>query len=613
MKKLYLVLSLFLLVSSIFAQPFKLAWITDIHIGYPKADEDLRTIVKDINHRSEIQFVIVTGDIAEKGRNDELELAKRILDSLNIKYYIIPGNHDTKWSESACSKFIELWKDDKFAFEFNGTKFIGLCSGIPWRGGGGHISPEDLKWLDESLKNLSDQQEIIYLQHHQLDSETDNWFKVTNRLRNYNIIAALVGHGHANKFYNFNGMTGIMGRSTLNRGGSWGYTLVESKTDSLLFYEINKDSIPVFWGGISKIKKNEIPVIDSLQFNNFSSEIIFQKEFNHTFVSAPVVSNEKIYTCSRGGVITCFDLNGKQLWEYKTFSTVFSRPVISNDIIVIGTATGDLITLNAATGEQIQTIGIGEVITSQLITFNYAGSKLLMTGQKPKSCVLIGTGSGKLYCYDLESLEPIWENELSKSMIETRPLFFENKIIYGSWDGIVYCVDARSGVLIWKWSENKNFYYSNAACVPVTDGKNVFVTSPDKSVSAIDLLQGRTVWRKTNYNSWESIGISRDKKFLLIKTMKDKFIFVNAKDGSINKEVEIKFDIDTMPVELEENNGNVIFGLENGLVYNIKMKNYNTDKLFYMGTSRVLSVQNVKENIYCSLNMDGTFVIFKLL
>jgi hypothetical protein len=67
-----------------------------------------------------------------------------------------------------------------------------------------------------------------------------------------------------------------------------------------------------------------------------------------------------------------------------------------------------------------------------------------------------------------------------------------------------------------------------------------------------------------------------------------------------------------MPVELEENNGNVVFGLENGFVYNIKMKTFSTDKLFYMGTSRVLSVQNLRENIYCALNMDGTFVIFKL-
>lgn len=612
MKKLLTTLCFVLLLNFIaIAQPFKFAWVTDIHIGYPKADEDLRTIVNDINHRSDIQFVIASGDIAEKGRNDELELAKRILDSLKVKYYIVPGNHDTKWSESACTKFIELWKDDKFTFEFNGVKFIGLCSGIPWRGGGGHIFPEDLTWLDETLKDTPDQQELIYVQHHQLDAETDNWFEITNRLRNKNIVTALVGHGHANKFYNFSGMTGVMGRSTLNRGGSWGYTLVENKQDSILFYEINKDSIPKFLGGISKIKKNEIPVVDSLQFKNYSSEIIFQKDFKLTFVSAPVIWKDKIYTCSANGIITCSGSTGKQLWEYNTYSTVFSRPVIADNILVVGTAIGDLITLNAETGEQIQTIGLGEVITSQLIAFDYTGSKLLMTGQKPKTCIVAGTGSGKLFCYDLQSLEPVWENSLANGMVETRPLFVENKIIYGSWDGLLFCVDARSGVLIWKWTENKNFYYSDAACVPVTDGKNVYVTSPDKYVSAVDLLQGRSVWRKNNFNSWESIGISEDKKSILIKTMKDKFLFVNAKDGKLNKEVEVKYDIDTMPVELEETEGNIVFGLENGSVYQIN-KDYTAKQLLFMGTSRVLSVQHIKENVFTAMNMDGRLVIFRV-
>ena len=111
-------------------------------------------------------------------------------------------------------------------------------------------------------------------------------------------------------------------------------------------------------------------------------------------------------------------------------------------------------------------------------------------------------------------------------MIETKPLIFENKLIFGSWDGYLYCVDARSGVMIWKWTEDKDFYFSPAACLPVTDGDNVYITSPDKYVTAIDLLLGRTVWRK-NYNAWESIGITSDRKNLLIKSAKDKFFIVS--------------------------------------------------------------------------------------
>src|SRR3989304_314129 len=158
---LTILFSLVVSVSS-FCQNYNYAWITDIHIGSPEADDDLRLVVNDINKRNDIKFVIATGDIAEKGRNSELELAKQIMDSLKISYYIIPGNHDTKWSESGCTKFIELWGDDKFQFDFHKVKHIGINSGIPWRGGGGHASVESLQWLESVLNKTSTDPEVIF-------------------------------------------------------------------------------------------------------------------------------------------------------------------------------------------------------------------------------------------------------------------------------------------------------------------------------------------------------------------------------------------------------------------------------------------------------------------
>ena len=172
-------------------------------------------VVNDINKRDDIKFVIATGDIAEKGRNSELELAKQILDGLKTNYYILPGNHDTKWSESGCTKFIELWGDDKFEFDFQNVKHIGINSGIPWRGGGGHVSVEHLDWLKNVLKDTPADQEILFYIHHPLDGDVDNWFKVTNLLADHNIKAIFIGHGHANKLMNFSGIPAAMGRSTL--------------------------------------------------------------------------------------------------------------------------------------------------------------------------------------------------------------------------------------------------------------------------------------------------------------------------------------------------------------------------------------------------------------
>ena len=106
------------LVQTTFAQTdtIRFAWMSDTHIGNPTAAEDLRNSVNDINSLYGLDFTILSGDITEMGSNEELKIAKQILDSLQKPYYIVPGNHDCKWSESGATMFQKLWGDDRFVF-----------------------------------------------------------------------------------------------------------------------------------------------------------------------------------------------------------------------------------------------------------------------------------------------------------------------------------------------------------------------------------------------------------------------------------------------------------------------------------------------------------------
>src|SRR5215475_12630911 len=127
MKKLIILLvflQAFLLQAQV--KSFRFIHISDTHIGSPNggAEEDLRRTVRDINQMNDVAFVIITGDITELGTDRELETAKRILDSLRIKYYIIPGNHDSGWSESGGVSFTRIFGYDKFTFDHNGIRFI---------------------------------------------------------------------------------------------------------------------------------------------------------------------------------------------------------------------------------------------------------------------------------------------------------------------------------------------------------------------------------------------------------------------------------------------------------------------------------------------------------
>src|SRR5690606_23035104 len=103
--------------------------LTDTHIGNPTSAEDLRRSVQDINANDAIQFVIISGDITEFGSDEEIALARQILDSLNIPWYIIPGNHDSNWSESGANTFKKVFGSETFSFMAGKYLFAGTHSG----------------------------------------------------------------------------------------------------------------------------------------------------------------------------------------------------------------------------------------------------------------------------------------------------------------------------------------------------------------------------------------------------------------------------------------------------------------------------------------------------
>jgi len=450
--------------------------------------------------------------------------------------------------------------------------------------------------------------------HHPLDDKIDNWYEATNLLKKQNIKAILHGHGNNNKILSYNGIPAAMGRSTLGKNKkSYSFTLVENSDDVLVFYEVAEDTLPKYWGTIHKNKKIDIPFYKPPQFSNNGAEIIWQKNINVSLSAEPIYWDDKVYAVDYSGLLTCFDSSGTTLWDYDMFGDVISKPAIFEGMIAIATLQGDLIILNAKSGEQIQTIGFDETIIAPLKIFNYTGPQNLLMPKYTKSnaAIIISTSEGKVICYDLETLQEHWVNNDAKGMIESEPLLIGNKLIYGSWDGHLYCIDNKRGNTIWKWSSSKSFYNSPAACAPVTDSKNIYLTTPEKKLFAIDLRQGVTIWQKKNYNGWESIGISKDKRKLFVKSYKNHFHIVSTITSNWMKDINIKFGLDNMPTTPIEWNSNIIFGAQNGNVYLID-KNKKYKSLLFLGDARVHSVQQIGYNKFLASNMDGQIVVFKL-
>jgi outer membrane protein assembly factor BamB len=624
MKQLFTFILFVSLFSLVKGQDYHYAWLSDIHIGTPGADADLQNAINDINSREEIKFVVITGDISEKGSNAELEKAKEMLDMISVPYYVIPGSHDTKWSESGNTKFIELWQNDNFCFDFNNIRHIGINTAIFRQGGGGHVSPETLKWLKEVLDTTDAAQPIYLYAHHPMDSTVDNGFMVTNLLKEKNTRAILTGFAEANKLYAFNGIPGAGTRSILTSKDaevrpkvktkkkqadvkSWGYTYVEDRPDSLIFYEVYSDSEPRRWGDIPKTMPVEVVQADSNQSAVYDEAVSvkWQKDLGFTTIAPVIAAEDRIFASTYNGIIYCYDLDGKEIWKYDTGGTIVGAPVRDKDVLAVSTYEGDLFTINANNGKVIQVLSTGENLTSSLL-------KITVTSVNGKfRGIIIGTAGGKLLCYDMYSLNLIWENNTSKGLVETEPLYINDRLIYGSRDGFLYCIDANSGILNWKWQGDKSFYYAPAVCRPVSDGRHVFIATPDKNVTAVDFLLGITGWKKNNFNSWESIGISSEGSSLYIKSLSDKLYIVSPSDGKVLKEINTGHSYDTTPLPPVNWNDNILMGTKSGIIYLINAQ-FTSRPLLFTGNARINGISNIKDNLFLAGSMDGKFFVFEM-
>jgi 3',5'-cyclic AMP phosphodiesterase CpdA len=230
-------LVLFLFTFAAFAsEPFRFALFSDLHISSAnhQPSEDLLNAVNDVNALKNIDFVLVSGDVSNLGDTVSLKQAKQMLERLHMPYYIVPGNHDIRWSEPQATNFKKVFLADKFSFMHNGYQFIGFTTAPPTKTENAFIQPKDIEWIKTELEKSGKEIPVFVITHYPLQTgDVDNWKDMTDVLLKYNIKAVLNGHYHRNVLLNYNGIPGIVNRSTLRAGDVVGGYSIYSVSDSI--------------------------------------------------------------------------------------------------------------------------------------------------------------------------------------------------------------------------------------------------------------------------------------------------------------------------------------------------------------------------------------------
>ncbi|MBR4756261.1 MAG: metallophosphoesterase, partial [Bacteroidales bacterium] len=209
-------------------EPLRIAFMTDLHYSEGSLSaRDLSRCIKDINSLDRLDFVLIGGDLTDFGTDEELAFVKKMLDSLKYEYHVVAGNHDAKWSESGCNTFREVFGYDHFDFKAKGWRFIGCNCGPDMRMAPALLPRESMEWLE----GLEPEGRTIFINHYPQDSSVLNYFDVTKELKRLGTRLVVGGHWHTNNILDYDGLPGVLCRSTLSGGRNPGYCLIELRGD----------------------------------------------------------------------------------------------------------------------------------------------------------------------------------------------------------------------------------------------------------------------------------------------------------------------------------------------------------------------------------------------
>lgn len=568
MKRLILLL-LFATLQEVVPAQFRFALLTDLHItGSGTAEEDLRNAVKQINDSDSVEFVWVTGDITEEGDRASLQKAKSILDQLNVNYYIIPGNHETTWSESGMTAFGEIYGAERLAFRYKGFLFLGFNSGPFIRMADGHVVPQDIRWLKKELEKYGKEKPVILVTHYPLkEGDVDNWYEVTDAVRPYNIRAVLGGHYHANRTFTYDDIPGILNRSTLRgKEKTGGYSVYQITTDSIIVYEHRIGDKPRQWASLSLKKKYYDEVGATDKYPDYSINHAYPQVKETWLVktdigiySSPAVHHHNLYVGDDMGYLSCYQLkNGRKQWEYRAGHRIVGTPATDGSVVVFGSADKNIYGLDCQTGKLRWKVTANEPVLGAVTIEGHTA----YIGASDHTFRAIDTRTGKV----------IWNYPNVKGYIVAKPLVTANKVIFGAWDNTLYALDKDNGKELWKWTGGlTRMHFSPASVWPVAAHRKVFITDPQRALTAIDLETGETIYRTFRSKVRETIGLSEDSERLYSKTMNDSVVCYSAQSNIPIQlwasDVEFGYEhAPSMPVE----KGGVVFGsTKNGLIFGL--------------------------------------------
>jgi outer membrane protein assembly factor BamB len=437
------------------------------------------------------ELVLNAGDVTERGWTEEYDDLERALDGLALPLRMAPGNHDVRWAPLGLQLFAERVGPPQRVFEHRGCVFAQLDSTVPlshW----GHIGGAQRRWLERELARFGDTPVFVFLHHPpgRPASNVDDEDALADVLGRFNTKIILTGHGHADLFWEWRGLTLTMARGLYQ--GSYLRVDVDPAANEIRLHRRTAEAPALQQFAtrpLSARPRVTAAVSPAREQRDGALEPAWTQPLTGGVLSRLLLDRGTLYlSLMDGSVLALEAASGRERWRAATGGYCFSSPVIAGDVLIVGSADAHVYAFDAGTGAVLWRFRTQAPV--------YASAAVA------RGIVAIASGDGSVYGLDLDNGTQRWQFRLppGPSAFAQSPAATDgNRFFIGAWDRHVYALDAATGSEAWRYlATPSTFYYSAAIAAPAIAHGRLYVPSNDNVLHALDVTTGALVWKQSS-------------------------------------------------------------------------------------------------------------------
>ncbi len=288
---------------------------------------------------------------------------------------------------------------------------------------------------------------------------------------------------------------------------------------TLLFTSLLTGCSSWIYGESNEPEPQALPVVAS----QFQTQVLWRHKLGDSgtekgFVLNPASDGKNVYAVSADGKFYSFDVrSGQQNYRVDLDNDISSGVTVIGNFAFIGTQNGDLMALDVSDGTVVWRVSL----SSMLVSRPAFGDGFLA----------VYTPDGELSAYKPQDGSLLWRYHLNEPNLLMRgnasPVVGGGVVMITSDSGQFVVVDGKNGLPIAKHrvatSNNSNIVQKmiDQDATPKVNNGRLFASAYQSMVYAIELQQGKVLWKNIDVNTKQDFSMSPDA------------LFITASDGDV--------------------------------------------------------------------------------